>query len=276
MTNEIAKKEVSALEPTTWMAMKEQCQMLVRSGFLPVAINTPEKALAVALAGRELGVGMMESFRSINVIQGKPTVSPQLMLALANRTKELENIDVNATDEKCVVTVTRKGRKPVTTEFGIKEATDLGLMSKDNYKKQKKTMFQWRCLAANLRVTFPDVVLGLYTPEELGAEVQVTENENMEVIETKAVDIQQKDVNGVGAEKTPPVTIESIFDVPHEFKTKQGKPFWKTMDGEGVNYYIFDKVVSDYMKQKAGQMMSADVEYTPKGNRITGFRDIPA
>lgn len=158
---EMVKKEAPAMKPATWVALKEQAIMLVKSGFLPVAINTPEKAVAVALAGRELGIGTMESFRSINIIQGKPTVSPQLMLALANRTKELENIEIQASDEKCVVSIKRKGRSVVTNEFGVKEATELGLMGKDNYKKQKKTMFQWRALAANLRVTFPDVVLGL-------------------------------------------------------------------------------------------------------------------
>lgn len=184
---EIAKSEVSALEPTTWMAMKDQASSLVKSGFLPTSINTPEKALAVALAGRELGIGMMESFRSINIIQGKPTISPQLMLALANRTKELENIEIQATDEKCIITIKRKGRSAYTNEFGTKEAGDLQLLGKDNYKKQKKTMFQWRALAANLRVTFPDVVLGLYTPEELGAEIRVTENEHMEIVETKQI-----------------------------------------------------------------------------------------
>lgn len=186
---EIAKKEtVGTMEPATWVALKEQAQMLVKSGFLPVAINTPEKAVAVALAGRELGIGTMESFRSINIIQGKPTISPQLMLALANRTGELQGQEIDSTDKRAIVTITRKGRKPHVSEFGVKEATDLGLMGKDNYKKQAKTMFVWRSLAANLRVTFPDVLLGLYTPEELGAEVRVTENDHMEVVETKAVE----------------------------------------------------------------------------------------
>lgn len=183
--NGMVKKENDAvgLEPTSWLAMKDQAHMLVKSGFLPAAINTPEKAVAVALAGRELGIGTMESFRSINIIQGKPTISPQLMLALANRTKELENIEIQASDEKCVISIKRKGRSVYTNEFGVKEATELQLMGKDNYKKQKKTMFQWRALAANLRVTFPDVVLGLYTPEELGADIRVTENDHMEIVE---------------------------------------------------------------------------------------------
>ncbi len=46
-------------------------------------------------------------------------------------------------------------------------------------------MFMWRALAANLRVTFPDVVLGLYTPEELGANVSIGENDQMEIIDVQ-------------------------------------------------------------------------------------------
>lgn len=170
-----------------WSALKDQATMLVKSGFLPVALNTPEKAIAVALTSKELGIGIMEGFRSINVIQGKPTISPQLMLALANRTGQLENIEFDSSDERCRVTVTRKGRKPHTEEFGVKEATGLGLIGRDNYKKQPAIMFRWRALAANLRVTFPDVMLGFYTPEELSADVKVTEDGEMEVVQDSMI-----------------------------------------------------------------------------------------
>jgi hypothetical protein len=177
MTNQPLKNEMEKMKAETtdlslsnWQATREMCATLVKSGFLPTTVNTPEKAIAIALAGKELGIGMMESFRSINVILGRPTVSPQLMLALANRKGELEDIQIDSDDKRCIVTVKRKGRTAHTEEFGVKEASSLGLMSKDNYKKQASVMFRWRALAANLRVTFPDVVLGLYTPEELGAD----------------------------------------------------------------------------------------------------------
>ena len=165
-----------------WEVLREQVSTLVKSGFLPQSVKTPEQAIAIAMTAKELGIGMMEGFRSINVIQGKPTISPQLMLALANRTKQLENIKINANDERCIVTVTRKGRDPHSETFGVKEATALGLIGRDNYKKQPAIMFKWRALAANLRVKFPDVELGFYTPEEMGAEVKVGEGEAMEVI----------------------------------------------------------------------------------------------
>jgi hypothetical protein len=174
---------------TDWASLKEQATMLVKSGFLPPSVKTPEQAIAIAITSKELGIGMMEGFRSINVIQGKPTISPQLMLALANRTGQLENIKIDANDERCVVTVTRKGRESHTETFGVKEATALMLMGRDNYNKQRATMFKWRALAANLRVTFPDVMLGFYTPEEMGANVKISESEEMEIVQDEGVNL---------------------------------------------------------------------------------------
>lgn len=174
--------ETKEIAISNWSSFKEQAEMLVKSGFLPVSINTPEKALAIAMTAKELGVGMMEGFRSINIIQGKPCVSPQLMLALAMRTGQLQQIKYDSTDERCRVTITRKGWEPHTEEFGVKEATALGLIGRDNYRKQASIMFRWRALAAGLRVTFSDVVLGLYNPEEMGAEVKTNIEGEMEVI----------------------------------------------------------------------------------------------
>lgn len=150
-----------------WNIMRDQANVLVKSGFLPTAINTPEKALAIMQKGKELGIPPMEALSSINVIQGKPSVSPQLMLALARRTGELIDLKMDANDKGATVTVTRKGQSPYTTSFGVKEATEMGLINKDNYKKQPAVMYQWRAVAQNLRVTFPDAISGLYLVEEM-------------------------------------------------------------------------------------------------------------
>lgn len=217
--------------PTNWEAMKEQAAMLVKSGFLPPTVSTPEKAIAIAMTGKELGIGMMEAFRSINVIQGKPTIPPQLMLALANRTKELENITIQSTDEACTVIVKRKGREPHSETFGVKEATDMGLMARDNYKKQRGIMFKWRALAANLRVTFPDAMLGFYTPEEMGAEVKVGEGEAMEVVNISDVSDQ-----GIGVRA--PAGYKKLKETdPEAAKALIGENFYtkKTPKGEFIH-----------------------------------------
>jgi hypothetical protein len=194
-----------------FFVMKEQATMLIKSGFLPQAIKTPEQALAIILTGRELGIGTMAALNTINVIQGKPTVSPQLMLALIERSGQLENIEIKTDTDGVTVTMKRKGRTPHVERFGAKEANALNLMSKDNYKKQAATMFKWRAIAACARVCFPDIILGLYTPDEMGAVVNeegevlphnVTEfpkalPDTQETIEVAPIDSRQALVNEV-------------------------------------------------------------------------------
>ncbi len=187
-TTEAVNKKTGELVPMSpamerWTVDLQQAHTLVKSGFLPLAINTAEKAIAIIFKGRELGIGPMEAFSSINIIQGKISVSPQLMLALARRTKELEDFDLQKDDKEAVVMIKRKGQKPVITRFGVKEATALGLFGKDNYKKQPAIMFQWRALAENLRLTFGDAVAGMYTADELGLETE--EDGAMHTVTTK-------------------------------------------------------------------------------------------
>lgn len=150
-----------------WKVMREQADVLVKSGFLPTAINTPEKCIMVMMKGQELGIGYIEALSSINIIQGKPTMAAQLMLAMARRSGELEDLSIEASDKGATVTIKRKGQSPYTSVFGIKEATDLQLIGKDNYKKQPATMFKWRAVSDNLRVTFGDAIAGLYSTEEI-------------------------------------------------------------------------------------------------------------
>lgn len=179
-TNAIATREASGLEtpkpemPTVseFGVMKETATMLVKTGFLPAEIKTAEQAIAIILTGRELGIGTMAALNTINVIQGKPTVSPQLMLALIERSGQLADIQIEPFDGNAMrCTMKRKGRSPHTEIFGDTEAQAMHLSGKDNYKKQKQTMYRWRAVAACARVVFPDVITGLYTPDEMGVDV---------------------------------------------------------------------------------------------------------
>ena len=164
--------------------MRSQAESLVKTGFLPQAIKTPEQALAIMLTGRELGIPAMTALNTINVIQGKPAVSPQLMLALIEKSGQLENIEFGETCERgIVVTMKRKGRSAHSEAFGPDEARAMGLLGKDNYKKQPYVMYKWRAVAACARTVFPDVILGLYTPDEMGAEVTVDSEGVMTVAE---------------------------------------------------------------------------------------------
>jgi len=166
----------------SWAVIRQQAEVLVKTGFLPQSIKTPEQAMAIILTGRELGIGAMAALNTINVIQGKPTVSPQLMLALINRSGQVENIQIDSGKDGATVTIKRKGRSAYTAKFGPAEAVAMGLNGKDNYKKQAATMYKWRAVADAARATFADVLLGLYTPDEMGAAVEPESGEVIEAI----------------------------------------------------------------------------------------------
>ena len=146
-------------------------KVLVKSGMLPQSVKSPEAAVAIMLKGREIGMPVMESFALINVIQGKPTIAPQGMLGLIKRSGQQEDIQIEDDGEKCTVTMKRKGESQHTASFSMGDAKTMGLAGKDNWNKQPKTMRQWRAIAACARVVFPDIIGGMYLPEEMGVAV---------------------------------------------------------------------------------------------------------
>lgn len=163
-----------------WAMLKEQASMVVKTGFLPMAIKTAEQAIAIALKGRELGIPPMHAFAHIHIIQGKPTVSAELMLALIFKNCPGAVINYPETNsEVCVISAKRPGGTVSSFKFTIAEAKLAGLLNKDSWKNYPAAMLRARTVSMVARALFPDAIMGCsYTPEEMGAEV----NEELEVI----------------------------------------------------------------------------------------------
>ena len=153
-----------------WATLQQQARTLVASGFLPRAINTPEKAIAVALAGRELGLPMMQAFRGLHIIEGKITMSADLMAALVFKRFPGALLRVTeSTNSRCIIESGRAGQQATTYTFTLDDAKNAGLLGKDNWRKWPRAMLRARCLAEAARATFADALLGVYDPDELGA-----------------------------------------------------------------------------------------------------------
>ena len=180
----------------------EVSTVLVKSGLLPKAIDTAEKASVIILKGRELGIPMMASFSLINVIDRVPTVSPQGMLALINSRGVVEDLKIEGDDKQCTVTMKRRGQsahtevftwsqaqKMATAEWKDGQRTTIPLTEKYNWRQMPKFMLQWRCVAACARIVYPDIVGGLYPPEEIDPGLVV--NEEGEVVEGQVVEAQK-------------------------------------------------------------------------------------
>lgn len=176
-------------QESEWRQLKEICQIGVSSGFLPTAIKTPQQAAIIALKGRELGIPPMQAFSSIAVIQGKPTMGAELMLSLIYKNCPGAVVNfVEVSDERCVLEAKRptKESKFTTFKFSLDDAKKAGLLSKDSWQKYPRAMLKARAITEMARTIFPDAISGVsYTPEELGAEVAMTDDGIVEVVSVK-------------------------------------------------------------------------------------------
>lgn len=127
-------------------------------GFVPkTLLGKPYSVAAAILTGMELSMGPMESLRSIHVVDGKPTMSAELMLSRARRAgMKTRWIQKTATCAEIGITV--PGQPEQSMSFTIEEAREAGLMGKDNWKKHTAAMLRARAASAGVRAICPEVL----------------------------------------------------------------------------------------------------------------------
>lgn len=150
---------------TAFAQMRELATALVKSGFMPKAINTAEKAIAVMLTGREMGIGPMQSVRSINIVDGKPVVAADLQLARFKADGGRATFK-QLSDAGAVLWLKHPNGDEHTEEFSIDDAKRAGLAGKDNWKHHPRAMLRSRVITAGLKSVGYEPVSGAYDPDE--------------------------------------------------------------------------------------------------------------
>jgi len=167
----VPNAEVSrAFEPRNIDEGYELAKLLVASGLMPRGIQRPEAAFAIIAAGRELGLTAMMSLRSIHIIEGRPTLSADLVAALCKSRSDvcLYFRLVESTDLVARYETHRRGEpSPTPMSFTWEDATRAGVVSKDTWKKYPAAMLRARCITALARAVYPDLAMGIYDPDEL-------------------------------------------------------------------------------------------------------------
>ena len=142
------------------------------------AYGTPQAVLSTVMVGRELGLPAMASLRGVHVIEGKHALSASLMVALVLKSGMAEYFEPISFDDKQATFEThRKGaRNPVRLTHTIEMARQAWPKSKADWEKAfvasgwgrvPTDMLVARATSRLARMVFPDLLAGLYTPEEL-------------------------------------------------------------------------------------------------------------
>ena len=173
------------LTPCSFEGLYRMSKIMAASGLMPKGVQTVEAVFVAVQNGLELGLSPMQAVQSIAVINGRPSIWGDTVLALVRRSGLLDDFQETITGAgetlaaRC--TAKRKGEaSPIVREFTYADARQAGLLGKDGpWKTYPKRMMQMRARSWVLRDGFGDVLKGLRVTEEVmdyDADMQVTAN----------------------------------------------------------------------------------------------------
>ena len=163
MSNIEVSRQLSPAE-VNW----KTAQKIANTIFVPTAFRgKPESVFAAILYGSELGLGAMQALNSIHVIEGKPSMSPELMRALVARAGHRLDVKLASNDKVVLWGKRADNDSEATVEWSMKDAQQAGLAGRGAWKTYPRAMLLARATSEICRMIFADVVAGLsYTPEE--------------------------------------------------------------------------------------------------------------
>jgi hypothetical protein len=148
-------------------ALREQVRMIQQTAFVPVSYRgKPHEIYACVLTGRSLGLDPMTALRQIYIVDGKASLSAELMVALARRAGH--SITGESSSQKATV-IGKRGDNDdtLTVTYTLEDAKRAGIAGKQNWQKHPADMCWARAVSQLCRRLFPDVLAGVsYTPDE--------------------------------------------------------------------------------------------------------------
>jgi hypothetical protein len=142
---------------------------------------SPGKVMLVLEVGASLGLHPTAALANVYVIEGRVSMSAQLMTAVIRRAGHRIRVETSGSwadgDFQAVATLTRTDDE--AHEYRVvwtrERAERAGLLGKDNWQHYPEPLCVARATTEVVRQGGSDVVLGIgYTPEELGARVDAS------------------------------------------------------------------------------------------------------
>lgn len=169
--SEMVKSNGFALQPASMSEALKMAEMLSSSQMVPKHYQQkPQDTLVAMMMGSELGLNPIQALQNIAVINGKPAIYGDALLALVQNHPMFggheESFDESTMTATC--SVWRKGEKKIhTVQFSQADAQRAGLWEKAGpWKQYPKRMLMWRARGYALRDKFADALGGLITVEE--------------------------------------------------------------------------------------------------------------
>ncbi|MGI5144821.1 hypothetical protein ACQEVC_45640 [Plantactinospora sp. CA-294935] len=169
-----AGTEPAAVQLAQWAQAADAAYRLAQSlcgtQFSPAAYRgKPEEACAAILAGAEVRLSPMASLRAFDNIQGTPAPKAITLRAIVQSLGHRVEVVGEPTAQTASVRGLRKGETDwQVSTWTIERAQQMGLTTKDQWKKQPAAMLVARATAEVCRWIASDAIMGMpYTAEEI-------------------------------------------------------------------------------------------------------------
>ncbi|MDX2349138.1 MAG: hypothetical protein QNK32_01985 [Porticoccus sp.] len=214
--NAITKVSGFTLQPENLKEAMELSAMLSNSDMVPKLYrNKPQDTLIAMMMGAELGLNPIQSLQNIAVINHKPSIYGDALLALVQNHPAFggveETFDEAAMTASC--TAWRKGGTKHTQTFSQADAVSAQLWGKQGpWTQYPKRMLQWRARGFALRDQFADALGGLITIEEARDIKDVDLDDGANYIEHKPAKENEKISSDQVAEITEALAARGISE----------------------------------------------------------------
>lgn len=157
------------LSPQTFEQALTFSQYLADSDLVPKDFKgKPGNCLIAMQWGSELGLKPLQSLQNLAVINGRPALWGDAVIALVLSSPVCEYVTEDDDGHTAYCRVKRKGAPEQVRTFSMEDAKKAGLAGKQGpWMQYPKRMRQMRARAFALRDVFPDVLRGMPIAEEL-------------------------------------------------------------------------------------------------------------
>jgi len=129
-------------------------------------VKTADQAMALMLIAQAEGMHPAIAARDYHVIQGRPALKTDAMLARFQQAGGKVFWDCY-TDTEVTGTFSHPAGGSISITWTIEQAKKIGLAGKDNWRNYPRAMLRARCISEGIRTVYPGCVVGTYSVEEV-------------------------------------------------------------------------------------------------------------
>ena len=164
------------LMATDFDGLFRMSRVFAASGLMPKGMERPETVFVALEMGMEVGLQPMQAVQNIAVINGRPSIWGDALLALVAGSGLLDDFQEIRRRRLRQRTISRRfawpaaraGPPPIRSEFSIADAKLAGLWTKAGpWTQYPRRMLKMRARSWALRDGFPDVLKGMKSAEEI-------------------------------------------------------------------------------------------------------------